>query len=238
MEWGAMTFPGQDSQEGCRRVLADLRRRRCALVDFDGTLADTAGAIVEVAREVLVGWGLPPEELGDVSRLVGPPFPDAFSEVYGLSKEDAAEVCRRYRAIADGQGPESHPAFPGALEAMGRLRDAGWRLCLTTSKREPLAASMLADLAMDPLFERVVGNDGHGRATKDVLVADSLSAMGVRATEAVMVGDRSLDVLGAHAAGVPCVAVDQGTARPGELEGAAADVIIAAIASLPEVLLG
>lgn len=238
MVFEGMEFPGASTVEEAQGVLADLRRRSCVLLDFDGTLADTKSAIVATAREVLLGWGMDEEEIGDASRLVGPPFPDAFSEVYGLSAEDADEVCRRYRAIAEAQGPEAYPPFPGAVEALEALVAAGKRLCLTTSKRQELAASMVGDIAMAPYLETVVGNDGHGRATKDLVVADSVKELGVTPDDAVMVGDRFYDVVGAAVAGVPCVAVDQGTAAPGELAKAGAKVIIDAIAHLPAVLLG
>ena len=39
------------------------------------------------------------EEIGDAGRLVGPPFPAAFSQVYGMSEADAAEVTRRRAEI-------------------------------------------------------------------------------------------------------------------------------------------
>ena len=75
--------------------MTDIAHRPCIAWDFDGTLGDTLPAIVETARTVLLGFGMRPDELGDLSRLVGPPFPQAFSQVYGLSEADAAEVTRR-----------------------------------------------------------------------------------------------------------------------------------------------
>ena len=56
----------------------DLAARSVVLFDFDGTLADSVGAIVSTARTALLANGFPEEELGDLTRLVGPPLPRAL----------------------------------------------------------------------------------------------------------------------------------------------------------------
>ena len=73
---GVKTLRGAPSL--CGAGAADLTACRFALFDFDGTLADTTPGIVEAATETLLEWGMTPEEMGDVARLVGPALPGAF----------------------------------------------------------------------------------------------------------------------------------------------------------------
>lgn len=225
-----------------KNVLSDaasgLASRGCVLFDFDGTLADTRSGIVAVAREVLSDWGLTPEEIGDAGRIVGPPFPGAFSEVYGMSAADAAEVCRRYRKAYAELGPETHPLFPGIAHMLSVLVGSGRRLAVTTSKREPTALAMLADDGVLDLFEVVVGQTDPARADKASLVADTLSALGTTSGDAVMVGDRFYDVDGARANGVPCVGALFGTATRAELADAGAVAIVESADDLLTVLQG
>lgn len=220
-------------------MVPPLSERPCVLFDFDGTLADTKPAIVDTARRVLREWGMTDDEIADPGRLVGPPFPAAFSIVYGMSDEDAAEVTRRYRAIYAKLGLETHMLFDGMAELLQSLKAAGKRLAITTSKREEMAHTMLADNGVEQLFDVIVGQTDPTRADKTTLLGDTLAALGCSADEAVMVGDRFYDVEGAAANGVPCVGVYLGgTAPKGELEAAGAAACAHSVSELGRVLLG
>lgn len=220
-------------------MVPPLSERPCVLFDFDGTLADTKPAIVDTARRVLREWGMTDDEIADPGRLVGPPFPAAFSIVYGMSDEDAAEVTRRYRAIYAKLGLETYMLFDGMAELLQSLKAAGKRLAITTSKREETAHTMLADNGVEQLFDVIVGQTDPTRADKTTLLGDTLAALGCSADEAVMVGDRFYDVEGAAANGVPCVGVYLGgTAPKGELEAAGAAACAHSVAELGRVLLG
>lgn len=220
-------------------MVPPLSERPCVLFDFDGTLADTKPAIVDTARRVLREWGMTDDEIADPGRLVGPPFPAAFSIVYGMSDEDAAEVTRRYRSIYAKLGLETHMLFDGMAELLYSLKAAGKRLAITTSKREEMAHTMLADNGVEQLFDVIVGQTDPTRADKTTLLGDTLAALGCSADEAVMVGDRFYDVEGAVANGVPCVGVYLGgTAPEGELEAAGAAACAHSVEGLGKVLLG
>ena len=62
-------------------MAGDVSDSRLVIFDFDGTLADTVPSIVSTARTVLLDHGLTEETMGDLTRLVGPPFPQAYSLV-------------------------------------------------------------------------------------------------------------------------------------------------------------
>ena len=217
----------------------DFSCRPYVLFDFDGTLANTRPGIVSTAREVLSAWGMSEEEMGDLGRLVGPPFPAAFTQVYGMSEDEAREVAGRYRARYRELGPETHPLFDGLAELLESLRASGRHLAVTTSKMRDTAVRFLQDDGVYELFDEVVGQVDPARADKAHLVEDSLAAFGCTADEAVMVGDRFYDVEGALANGVPCVGVYYGdTAPAGELERAGAAACARTVAELGRILMG
>ena len=198
-------------------------RQPCIVWDFDGTLGDTMPMIVETARRVLIGFGLTEDELGDLRRLVGPPFPQAFSMVYGLSEADAAEVTRRYREIYGTYGPEAWPAFPGIPELLADLAEDGRTLAVASSKRTPLLRRCVGEAGIADQFAIVMGKDSDGKVSKADTIKAAVKAAGFSLDEAVMVGDRHFDVEAAHEAGIPCIGVYYGdTAPAGELEEAGA----------------
>lgn len=215
-----------------------LVRRPYVFFDFDGTLANTKPSIIATARATLAEWGMTEEEMGDLNRLIGPPFPRAYADIYGMPMADAEELTRRYRARYARLGPESHPLFDGMAELLRDLVAAGRTLAVTSSKRQEFAESMLADEGVHDLFAAIVAQRDPAHADKPYLVGATLEALGARPDEAVMVGDRFYDVEGAAANGVPCVGVLFGTATREELEGAGAAAVVESVAELRRVLMG
>ncbi len=216
-----------------------LSDRPVVIFDFDGTIADTKASIVSTATTVLGAWGVPQEDLVRVGELIGPPFPQAFELVFGLTPEDAAEVTRRYRDIYNHLGLEAWPAFEGMARLLEDLRSAGRQLAVASSKRTQLVRTGLRDNRIEGLFSSVRANDGDGEATKEEAIRAVLADLGAAPSDAVMVGDRHHDVEAAHACGIPCVGVLYGdTAEPGELEGAGAAAVAHTMGDLRSILLG
>ncbi len=216
-----------------------LAEKPVVLFDFDGTLADTKPCIVRTATQVLREWGLTDEEIGDAGRLVGPPFPLAYSLVYGLSEEDAAEVTRRYREIYAGLGPERNPLFDGVREMLTELKARGKRLAIVSSKMERFVRMALQQTGIEDLFEEVVTQTGVKDPGKAGLIAEALRRLDAEPEDAVMLGDRHYDIEGAVATGVDSIGVYLGdTAPAGELENAGATAIAMSVSQMSRYLLG
>lgn len=216
---------------------SDLAKRELVMFDFDGTLANTKPWIVQTATKVLLDFGLAPDELGDVGRLVGPPFPEAFSMVYGLSVADAREVTRRYREIYADLGAKAWPLFPGVRELLEGLHRQGRKVSAASSKRQSVLERSLRDNQVLELFDLVAGKPTDDPVTKAQTIAWSLKQMGVGASDAVMVGDRHFDIDGAVACGVAGVGVDYGnTGDRDELEQAGAVAVANSVDELARLL--
>lgn len=216
-----------------------LDQRRLVVFDFDGTLADTKAGIISTATTVLTQWGLAPDELTNIADIIGPPFPQAYEQVFGLSHDDAVEVTRRYRDIYYGLGVEGWPAFAGVPELLADLHGAGRRLAIASSKKTDLVRRGLADNGILGLFDLVCAKGSDEETTKADAIAGALEAFGVTVDDAVMVGDRYHDVEAALACDVPCVGVLYGdTGSEEELVGAGAVAIAHTVAELHEILLG
>jgi len=215
----------------------DPRTRSTLLFDWDGTLCDTRAGIVATARTALLRWGMPEAELGDLSRLTGPTFPYAFSEVYGVSEEEAREISAIYHGIYDELGPEARPLFPGVRELLERLAAAGKTLVVASSKRQHKLDAMVDEAGLRELFVLVVGAIHPTRVNKQQVIGHVLDELGARAGDCVMIGDRFYDVEGAASVGVPCVGADFGTSQPGELAAAGACAVARDAFDLARILL-
>lgn len=217
----------------------DVSARRCVVFDFDGTLADTKAGICRTAREALLDFGMAEEDLGDLCRLVGPPFPDAFCLVYGLSREDALWVTKRYRQTYAHLGPAAWPAFEGVAGMLERLKGDGRILVVASSKKRSLVEAGVADNRLGEFFDLVCARRSDDDVSKGALMGQTLHELGVSPAEAVMVGDRRNDVEAADANGLPCVGVLYGhTGTLEELRGAGCVAVVDTVAELEEQLRG
>ena len=219
--------------------LESLSRRKVVVFDFDGTIADTKASIIATATTVLSGWGVPETDLARVGEIIGPPFPQAFEQVFGLSHDAAVEVTRRYRDIYTNLGVEAWPAFPGIVELLTDLRAAGRGLAVASSKRANLVHRGLDDNQITDLFDIVCAKGSDDESTKTDAIVRAMRELGVGPEDTVMVGDRFHDVEAAAGCGVSCIGVLYGqTAERAELEGAGALAVAQTVAELRELLLG
>lgn len=212
---------------------------RYILFDLDGTLTDSREGIVHCVRETIRGYGdpEPPEET--LLRFIGPPLQDSFIRFCGYSPEKAAEAVERFRLIYEPVGQYENRAAPGMTEVMGRLKAQGRVLALASSKPENLCVSICARFGFTPHLTALVGSPPHGDWEKEDVVREALRQLGVTdPAQALMVGDRKFDVLGARARGVDCAGVEFfGYAPPGELEEAGAVAVVKTPEELEEWIL-
>lgn len=189
------------------------------LLDLDGTLSESGPAIVAAVTRALERLGRDPLDEATLRSFIGPPLEVSFAALPDFDDALVAEAARVYRQHYDLLGP---PLYDGVPQALQRLREAGLRVSLATSKPEPLALEIVTDKGLLHLFDAVCGA-GHDaeRTTKADVVAKALDRLG-HPRHPVMVGDRFHDVEGAAAHGVPCIGVLWGYGEADELTAAGA----------------
>jgi phosphoglycolate phosphatase len=202
---------------------------RLVLFDLDGTLVDSSPGIYSSVRSAAAELGLPAPTPQQLRAMVGPPLQDGFALVLGVPVADVPHAVAAYRAHYAAGALLDVTVHTGVPELLAGLRDAGGTLAVATSKPEPFAVRVLEHTGLLPFFASVHGATMDGAVRhKDQVVAAALAAH-PDGRDPVLVGDRSHDVLGAAAHGLPCIGAGWGPAEEGELEGAGA----AAIAATP-----
>lgn len=211
--------------------------RPVVLFDFDGTVVNTGPCVIRGLVEVLRAHGMTSEEMGDLTRFIGPPLVDCFQESFGLTRAEAEAYTAEYRAVFDTFDPGAYPAFPGVPELLDGLKGSGRRLAVATSRKEDRARMMASVLGLTQ-FEAVIGmNEEEGRHTKADSVRDALGALGAVPGDALLIGDTVHDIRGAHEEGLPCVCVAFGAGAPDRLAAAGADAVCRSVDELRGLLL-
>jgi phosphoglycolate phosphatase len=201
------------------------------LFDLDGVLVDSRAAIGGSMNHALVSRGHARRADAELHRMIGPPLVGSFAELIG-EPPDSPEVValvlayrERYVTVSQRETLVIR-GMPAVLEALGRDQ----ALAVATSKPRAYALPILDALGLSRYFACVAGPELDERMEpKATTVRTALDAVG---EPAVMVGDRSHDIEGARANGIPVVAVAWGIGDAEELAGA--DAFVLAPEELPD----
>ncbi|PQO24488.1 phosphoglycolate phosphatase [Rhodobacteraceae bacterium WD3A24] len=187
--------------------------RGAVIFDLDGTLIDSAPDIHAAGNVVLAEEGCAPIDLATARGFVGNgvhAFVERLRGAAGLAPDpvrDARMLARfeeLYRSAVD-----LTTIYPGAVEALEALREAGWRLGLCTNKPEAPARAVMAHLGLLGRFDTLIGGDSLSTRKPDPAPLHAcLRALGAR--DAIYVGDSEVDSETATAACVPFALFTEG----------------------------
>lgn len=195
------------------------------LFDFDGTICDTAEGITKCMQYGLSKMGIE-AELNDLMCFAGPPLLDMLKQVYAMSDEDAEKTLTFYRERYAPIGWTECRPFDGMPELIKKLKAAGKTVAIATSKPRMFTENILKKFNMYEDFDLVCGSEFDGtRSKKWEVIEYVLESFGITPEQAIMVGDRKYDFIGAAKCGVKCIGVRFGYAEEGELEAEGAEFI-------------
>ncbi|MDL2293539.1 HAD-IA family hydrolase [Ruminococcaceae bacterium OttesenSCG-928-D13] len=211
--------------------------RKHILFDLDGTLTDPAEGITNSVRAAMAAQNFPIPDQKVLEGFIGPPLDEIFNEVCGFTGPQIDQAVEDFRAYFSRQGINENALYPGMDSLLASLRDAGRVLHVATSKPTDFAEIILDNFNIAQYFTIVRGSGlTHVGRPKAEVVAEVLADGGINPADAVMVGDRRHDVIGARACGLPCVGVLFGYGGRAELEAAQADAIADDVAHLGRIL--
>ena len=209
-----------------------------ALFDFDGTLVDTTEMIFQSMRHATSSvLGRDDFSREELLANVGQPLP---RQMEILDAEKAELLLEAYRAHHEEHHDALIAEFPGVDEALNRLRTAGVRIIVVTSKRRRSVEMALEkfpglDLVVD-LFVTMEDTTEHKPHPEPLLKGLELAG-DVPKEQAAYVGDSPFDVQAAKAAGLRSVAVSWGAFSEDTLRGAEPDHLVPDIDAVVDVLL-
>lgn len=211
------------------------------LFDVDGTLTDNKVGITTCVQLALSHFGIHEENLDALEPFIGPPLKQSFMKFYGLSDSEAEKAIEVYRSRFSTIGLFENEMYPGVDQMLCSLRNAGYQICVASSKPTVFVEQILEHFDIKKYFHHVVGSflDGR-RVEKDEIVEEALRLLGVTEEtkkEAVMIGDRKFDVEGAKRHGVDSIAVAYGYGTPEELAAAKPDYLVSSVRELEDLLL-
>lgn len=183
--------------------------------DLDGTIADTSPDLAHALNAALASLGRRPVDLGTVRSLIGHGTRAMLRKglaVTGGCDETLVDagypvLMRHYEEhICDLTRP-----YPGVETAFDVLAGQGVALALCTNKPSALTRRLIEALGWSNRFAAVIAGDTLAVCKPDPAPLH-LAIQRAGGAPAAFVGDSSVDIATARAAGVPSIAVSFGFA--------------------------
>ena len=185
---------------------------RHILFDLDGTLIDSAPAILASYRDCFAAAGREPVRPIDAS-IVGPALTETLQMLTGSTDRALIdELAAHFKASYDSTGYLQTAAYEGVGDLLSQLADGGLRLAIATNKRLHPTQLILQHLGWSTYFEAVYALDMvTPRLTdKATIIARLLAERSIPRAAAVYIGDRSEDGESADANGLAFIAATWG----------------------------
>ncbi|CAD5197953.1 HAD-IA family hydrolase [Pseudomonas sp. FEN] len=188
------------------------------IFDWDGTLADSIGRIVEAMGVAAARSGFAPRDESAVKGIIGLGLPEAIRTLYPAIGDAELIVFRQHYADSYiALEAEPSPLFPGVVQSMEAFRAAGYQLAVATGKaRRGLDRVLKAHGWLD-YFDITRAADETASKPHPLMLEQILAHCAVPASQALMVGDSAFDLQMARNAGMDSVAVGYGALSLDEL---------------------
>ena len=215
---------------------------RTVIFDLDGTLADTSGDLIAAANSCFVDMGF--GELLDPDRDAGTALRGGRAMLTlglaRLNRSQDTEILDRYYPLllsAYKSAIDVHTVlYPGAMDAVERLKSRGYGVGICTNKPQGLADILLQRLGVRDAFDSMIGADTLPvRKPDPEPLREAARRAGGDPARCVLIGDSDTDRNTARAAGVPSVLVTFGPAG-GDMAALRPEALLDNFADLPDVV--
>ena len=181
------------------------------IFDWDGTLADSIGRIVEAMHVASQRSGFDLCDDLAVKGIIGLGLPEAIRTLYPqISDAELVAFRQHYADHYIALEAEPSPLFDGVVESLAAFRDQGYHLAVATGKARRGLDRVLKSHGWEDYFDITRAADETASKPHPLMLEQILAHCAVRPEQALMVGDSSFDLQMARNAGVPSVAVSYG----------------------------
>lgn len=181
------------------------------IFDWDGTLANSIGRIVEAMRAAAINGDMPVRDDAAIKGIIGLGLPEAIRTLYPeISPNALLDFRQRYADSYMAMDQVASPLFDGVLESMQVFREQGYRLAVATGKARRGLDRVLSAHGWLEYFDITRAADETASKPDPLMLHEIMAHCDVAPERSLMIGDASFDLLMARNAGMDSVAVGYG----------------------------
>ena len=212
------------------------------IFDLDGTLLNTLGDLTAAANHALRESGYPERTAEEVRRFVGNGVGMLIRRALPVSadsdEEAFEETLQAFKSYYARHNNDTTVPYPGILEMLERLSQAGVRMAIVSNKNDPNVKALSAQYFRPWIGLAVGEREGVRRKPSPDAVFAVMRAWNCDPASTLYVGDSDVDLETARNAGVDCAAVCWGFRSEAELRQAGAYVLARTPGELADGVLG
>ena len=189
-----------------------MKEIKLIILDFDGTLGDTADLIIRTMQATIKELGLPSrtdKECADMIGLRLIEIPNVLFPEAGEISELYASTYRRlfHKFNTDG----AVVLYPNVMETLIELKKRGKTLTIASSRSHASLAEYIESLGLSDVISYILGaNDVKEGKPNPEAIFKTLERFNFNADEAIMIGDTVFDINMGKNAGVRTCGVTYG----------------------------
>lgn len=209
---------------------------KLVILDFDGTLADTAGVIIKTMQATIRELGLPERTDGQCAAMIGLRLVEIPAALYPECTIDGDLYAQTYRRLFHiFNTDDAVKLYPHVLETLNELKSRGFILTIASSRSRSSLTDYITNLHLTDTISYVLGADDvkDGKPNPEP-VNRTLKEFGIKPEEAIVVGDTVFDIQMGKNAGTRTCGVTYGNGSRESLKDA--DWIIEDFGQLLDIL--
>ena len=187
------------------------------IFDWDGTLMDSAGVIVDSIQRACEDIGLPAPSDRASRQIIGLGLIQALQTLLpDLPADDYPRLVERYRHHYLGRDAQI-PLFAGVDSGIRELYSSGFTLAVATGKSRLGLARALESSGLESWFSATRCADQTHSKPHPAMVLELIDELDADPARTLVIGDTSHDLLMASSAGVASLGVTYGAHEAGDL---------------------
>ena len=187
------------------------------MIDLDGTLLDTADDLALAANLMLKDLGLPEQSTSTIRSYIGKGIQKLVKRTLTGQLDEEPDAALFAQALplyekhyANNLSVNTRP-YPGVLEGIKIMQQAGFKLACITNKAEAFTLPLLRSTGLYEQFEIVLSGDSLPKKKPDPMPLTHICKhFDVQPHEALLIGDSLNDAIAARAAGCHVFCVPYG----------------------------
>jgi phosphoglycolate phosphatase len=206
-------------------------RFRLYIFDLDGTLIDSLADLAAAVNETLSLHGFDPVDVETVRRSVGNGARNLIARCFAASAALSScavpepafldAVMPGYRAAYEAHATDRTSLYPGIREWLEALLARGRRMVVLSNKPVAASKTILRALGTERYFSFIAGPETTGTLKPDPAgIKLALATLEISASDALMVGDSSVDIETARNAGIASCGITGGLGDEAALRAA------------------
>lgn len=178
--------------------------------DWDGTLANSTGMIVDAIVQAAAQVGLPKLDPVAASNIIGLGLKESIHALFGdITPELAQKLAQQYTANYYA-GEAAIPLFEGAKDTIKELHKLGYKVAVATGKGRRGLDLAMQHSELTQYFHATKTVDECFSKPHPQMLNELMETFVTTPERTLMIGDTSYDMQMAANAGVPAVAVTFG----------------------------